>query len=114
MLPDLWPSRVPRHFPGQLCKFNGFSRPDKDVLNYQFLARRGIMVPDQVSLLAVDSDQGFAWCDPMVTHIRWDYRPVVRRVLRWANNVAEGKEDRRQMLYESKLVEGGTMAAAKA
>jgi DNA-binding LacI/PurR family transcriptional regulator/DNA-binding transcriptional regulator YhcF (GntR family) len=78
----------------------------------QFLARRGILVPDQVSILTVDSDPGFAWCDPVVSHIRWDYRPVVRRVLRWADNVANGKDDRRQTLFEAKLVEGGTMAAS--
>lgn len=78
----------------------------------QFLARRGILVPDQVSLLSVDSEPGFEWCDPVVSHIRWDYRPVVRRVLGWAENVAHGKDDRRQALFLAKLIEGGTMGSA--
>lgn len=77
----------------------------------QFLARRGILVPDQVSLLSVDSEPGFEWCDPVVSHIRWDYRPVVRRVLGWAENVAHGKDDRRQALFLAKLIEGGTMGS---
>jgi DNA-binding LacI/PurR family transcriptional regulator len=75
----------------------------------QFLAQHGIRVPDQVSLLCVDHDPAFAWCDPPISHIDWDYRPVVRRVLRWAANVANGRDDRRQTLFESKLVEGGTI-----
>lgn len=79
----------------------------------QFLARRGLMVPERVSLLCTDSDPGFAWCDPAISHIRWDYRPVVRRVLRWADNVANGREDKRQTLFEAEFVEGRTIGPAK-
>jgi DNA-binding LacI/PurR family transcriptional regulator len=78
----------------------------------QFLARRGIKVPEQVSLISVDPDPAFAWCVPVISHIHWDYRPVVRRVLRWAENAAQGREDLRQTLFEGELVEGGTMAPA--
>jgi hypothetical protein len=63
-----------------------------------------------VSLLADDFDPAFAWCEPVISHIRWDYRPVVRRVLRWAENVAHDREDRRQTLFDAELIEGGTMA----
>jgi DNA-binding LacI/PurR family transcriptional regulator len=79
----------------------------------QFLARRGIPVPEQVSLFSLDPDPAYAWCDPVITHVRWDYRPVVRRVLRWADNVAQGQDDRRQTLFEAEFVEGGTIGAAK-
>jgi DNA-binding LacI/PurR family transcriptional regulator len=60
------------------------------------LADRGIVAPRDVSLVVADRDPSFAWCDPIVSHIRWDYRPVVGRVVRWARNVAGGKDDRRQ------------------
>jgi hypothetical protein len=34
---------------------------------------------------------------------------VVRRVVRWADNVARGKEDRRQTLTKMEFIEGGTI-----
>ncbi len=75
---------------------------------FHYLAKRGLRVPQDVSLVCTDSDLGFDWCDPTVAHIRWDYRPVVRRIQRWANNVARGKDDRRQSLTKAEFVEGGT------
>ncbi len=79
----------------------------------QFLARHGIRVPGQVSLFCLDHDPAYMWCDPVISHIRWDYRPVVRRVLRWVDHVALGQEDRGQALFEAEFVEGGTIGPAK-
>lgn len=75
----------------------------------QFLARRSIRVPEQVSLFCLDPGPAYAWCNPMISHVQWDYRPVVRRVLRWADNVAHGREDKPQALYEGEFFEGGTI-----
>lgn len=75
---------------------------------HQFLARRGIRVPEQVSLFSLDPDPAYAWCVPVISHVRWDYRPVVRRVLRWVDNVAHGRVDKRQTLFDAEFVEGGT------
>ena len=80
---------------------------------HQFLASRGIRVPDQVSLFCFDPDPAFPWCDPGFSHVYWDYRPVVRRVLRWVDNVAHGKEDRRQTFTLGKYIEGGTIGPAQ-
>ena len=73
------------------------------------LADRGIIAPRDVSLVVADSDPSFAWCNPIPSHIRWDYQSVVRHVVRWAKKVAQGKEDRRQSGTESEFVEGGTI-----
>jgi DNA-binding LacI/PurR family transcriptional regulator len=73
------------------------------------LGDRGIIAPRDVSLVVADSDPSFAWCNPIPCHIQWDYRPVVHRVVRWAKNVAEGKDDRRKSGTESEFVEGGTI-----
>ncbi len=73
------------------------------------LAQRGIIAPRDVSLVCDDWDPTFAWQEPPVTHIRWDYLPVIRRVTRWAENIAHGKQDLRQTLIKSKFVEGGTI-----
>ncbi len=76
----------------------------------QFLARRGLRVPEDVSLISSDYDPTFAWCEPSIAHIRWDYRPVVRRIVRWAAHISQGKEDFRQTLTKAEFVAGGTVA----
>lgn len=73
------------------------------------LADRGIVAPRDVSLVVAESDPSFGWSDPIPSHIHWDYRPVVRRVVRWAKNVAQRKEDRLKSGTDSKFVEGGTI-----
>jgi hypothetical protein len=79
---------------------------------HHHLARRGLRVPEDVSLICTDPDPRLAWCEPTVAHIRWDARPVVRRVVRWANNVAHGKDDRRQSFTKAEFIEGGTAGPA--
>ncbi len=76
------------------------------------LARSGIHSPGQVSLISGSSDPCLAWCEPAVSHFRWDSRPVIKRILQWAKNVARGKEDKRQALFEGEFVEGGTIGPA--
>jgi DNA-binding LacI/PurR family transcriptional regulator len=79
---------------------------------HHHLAKRGLQVPGDVSLICTDADPGFAWCQPSVAHIRWDHRPGVRRIVRWTNNVASGKDDRRQSYTKAEFVEGGTVGVA--
>jgi DNA-binding LacI/PurR family transcriptional regulator len=79
---------------------------------FHYLAKRGLRVPQDVSLVCTDGDPSFAWCQPSVAHIHWDYRPVVRRIQRWANNVARDKDDRRQSQTKAEFVEGGTVGVA--
>ena len=76
---------------------------------YHYLSQRGFMVPQDVSLVCTDDDPSFDWCDPSVAHIRWDPNTVVRRIVRWTNNIARGKDDRRQTLTKAEFVEGGTV-----
>lgn len=77
-----------------------------------FCAMRGIRVPDDISLISTDADPAFAWCKPPISHIHWDSRPVVRRILRWAENVSRGKEDLRQTLTPAEFLPGGTIGPA--
>jgi DNA-binding LacI/PurR family transcriptional regulator len=78
----------------------------------QFLEARGIRVPRDVSLVCTDPDSSFLWRIPTVAHMRWDNRPMVRRVLRWADSVALGKDDRRQLLTKAEFMQGGTIGPA--
>ena len=78
----------------------------------QFLAKRGIRVPEDISLACAEPGLSFAWCDPPVAHIRWDYRPVVTCVQRWARGVGRGKPDLRQTLTRAEFLPGGTIGVA--
>ena len=78
----------------------------------QFCSRHGIRIPQDLSLVCSDPDPSFYWCLPSVAHIRWDSRPVVHCIVRWANNVARGRMDRRQVLTRAEFVEGGTVGRA--
>lgn len=79
----------------------------------QFLMSRGLRVPRDVSLVCADGDPGFAWFNPTVSHIAWDSALVVRRAVRWAANIARGKQDLRQILTKAEFVPGGTIGPAK-
>lgn len=82
------------------------------VATHQFLASRGIRVPQRVSLVCTDADPVFGWCRPAISHIRWDAAPVIRRVVRWAATVSLGREDLKQTLVPAEFVIGGTTAPA--
>jgi DNA-binding LacI/PurR family transcriptional regulator len=75
----------------------------------QYLAGIGIAAPNQVSLACTDSDPNFEWCRPHITHIAWNSTPMINRMVKWANNVSRGKDDRRKSITEAKLVIGGTI-----
>lgn len=75
----------------------------------QHLAYKGIMAPDQVSMICHDPSPAFSWCCPEISHISFDLNPCIRRVLEWAKNVAANKEDKRQVLSKSVFVRGGTI-----
>lgn len=77
-----------------------------------YLARRGILAPEHVSLVCADQDNYFDYMRPLVTHIRYDTAPWARRIAKWAHNIAMGKDDRRQSLTKAKLVMAGTIGPA--
>jgi LacI family transcriptional regulator len=79
----------------------------------QALLKLGLRVPDDVSLLCTDGDPYFEWFRPTVSHIRWDPRTLVRRIVRWAVNVSRGIEDRRRTLVSGEFVEGGTIGPVR-
>lgn len=114
-LPDWEESRQGlKHRLGELFRFSPptaliFQEPPIFIAARAHLASQGIHAPRDISLFVGDPDPSFEWCDPIPSHLRWDYRPVVRRVVRWAKNVAAGKEDIRQIGTLSEFVEGGTI-----
>ena len=79
----------------------------------QHLARRGIVAPENISLICDDPDPLFAWHEPAISYFHWDPAPLVRSVVRWANLLASGKRSHAKTLYEAKFVEGGMIGPVK-
>ncbi len=80
---------------------------------YEFLLKQGIRVPEDVSLVCNIEDPAFEWNRPVISHFRWAPGAIGRRVLQWADHVARGKEDFRQVSTKVTFVEGGTIAPAR-
>ena len=76
------------------------------------IARLGFLAPERVSLICTDPDPTFDWIEPSIAHIRWDHRPVQQRVMRWAKNIARGKDDREQSFTKAEFIDGGTVGPA--
>jgi len=77
------------------------------------LAQQGIVAPRDVSMICLDSDPGFTWFKPSISHIHWSPDPMVRRVVDWTNNVACGREDRSRRQFKAKFVPGGTIGPVR-
>jgi DNA-binding LacI/PurR family transcriptional regulator len=78
----------------------------------EHLGRRGISAPEHVSLICSVPDPTFAWLTPSVAHMSHDREPIERCIVRWANNIAHGRDDRRQILTKAEFIEGGTIGPA--
>jgi DNA-binding LacI/PurR family transcriptional regulator len=76
---------------------------------FQFCLANGLRVPEDLSLLCTDPGPAFAWCQPSIAHISWDHRPIVRRIVRWADSLRQGKRDLRKSYSKARFVEGGTI-----
>lgn len=78
------------------------------------LAHRGHKAPENVSLYCDDYAETFDWTTPGVAHLRWDHRPIIRRVLQWADNLCAGRPDQKKTLINARFVDGGTIGSAPA
>lgn len=76
------------------------------------LAHRGLLAPRDVSLICDDPDSSFSWCRPSVAHITWNASHAIQRIVRWANSVARGRDNRRQSFTKAEFIEGGTIGPA--
>lgn len=90
------------------------SEPSLFFATQQYLLGRGVVVPRDVSLISLDDHPAFEWFKPEVSRIHTDTRRWVSRVVQWVENVANGKEDRRETLIRAEFVEGGTIGPAPA
>jgi DNA-binding LacI/PurR family transcriptional regulator/DNA-binding transcriptional regulator YhcF (GntR family) len=71
-----------------------------------YLAQERGQALRKVALICTDYHPSFEWCRPPIPHIQWDYAPILRRVVRWVNQVARGKDDRKQSRVRARFVGG--------
>ena len=74
-----------------------------------FLARHGIKMPEQISLVGTFCDASLGWCHPGIAHFHWDNAPIVRRVVRWVDAVRKGKPDHNVADFPAEFVPGGSI-----
>ena len=78
-----------------------------------FLVRRGLRVPEQVSLVAGDGVPILDMCWPRFTQMRWDNPLIVRRVVRWVDAVRKGNPDRKILNIPASFVPGGSIGPVR-
>jgi len=78
----------------------------------QFLAHRGLRVPQDVSLICCDVAPYFKRYQPTISHVRWNDQLMVNRIAHWAKNISQGKEDTRQTTIDAEFIEAGTIGVA--
>lgn len=85
------------------------SEPSLFFATQQYLLGRGLVMPRDVSLISLDDHPAFEWFKPEVSRIHTDTQRWVPRVVQWADNVANGREDRLETLIPAEFIEGGTI-----
>jgi DNA-binding LacI/PurR family transcriptional regulator len=78
----------------------------------QFCARKRLQLPNDFSLICTNFDPSFEWCLPSIAHIYRQIHPITIRIVQWANNVSEGKEDLKKGFSQAEFVEGGSIGPA--
>lgn len=89
------------------------SEPSAVVTLLAFLARRGLRVPLDVTVIAEIMDNTLLWHRPRIAHYTVDYPFIVRRVDRWLKLVAQGIPDQRQAACLAQFDAAESVAAAK-
>ena len=57
--------------------------------------------------------EALVWCRPHVAHMRWNPKPVIRRVARWVEAVRKGKPDRKTIDFPAEFVQGGSIGPVR-
>ena len=75
-----------------------------------FLARHGIKVPEQVSLVCTDSDAMVDWCHPPIARMQWDIDSPSRAT--WCTGwtpCAKARPIAKSSTFPAEFVPGGSI-----
>lgn len=78
-----------------------------------FLARRGLQVPRDVSVVFLLEEPAFRRCLPPLDHFRAPMKEHIANITRWVKGVAMGRPNKRQVILDAVYVPGCTVGPAK-
>lgn len=78
----------------------------------QFLSRRNLRIPQDVSLVCLGQDSMFEWCDPPLAHFSYDLSLPRQRIVKWIAAVSRGTGDQKTRLFAAQFEPGGSTAPA--
>lgn len=84
--------------------------PEVAVGVLSFLHRRGLRVPEHVSVVCEYMENTLAWHRPALAHFATDYEMMLRRVVRWVEGVAKGRIDHQQFSTKAVFKPGESIA----
>lgn len=87
--------------------------PAWTVGTFVFLSRRGLRVPEDVSLIALMPDPVLALWEPPLAHFDWQFTPHIRHIVRWAQAVAKGSAATEIKNVPCTFELGGTIGPAR-
>jgi DNA-binding LacI/PurR family transcriptional regulator len=90
-----------------------FVNPAPYVAALEFFGRKGISVPQDVSVISMTTGQMFSMLSRRPAHFKWPVDEHVRRVNRWLRCVAKGGTDVAQVSFTATFEPGETIAEAK-
>lgn len=77
-----------------------------------FLAQRKLRVPQDVSVFCLNFESWFTWHRPAIAHMYSDGSQMARRIVRWVNAAACGRQDRKYVSYPAEFVVGESLGPA--
>jgi DNA-binding LacI/PurR family transcriptional regulator len=78
-----------------------------------FLARRGLQVPGDVSVVFLIEEPVFRRCLPAIDHFRAPMKEHITNIARWVKGVEVGRPNQRQVILDAEYIPGGTVGPAK-
>lgn len=90
-----------------------FVNPAPYVAALEFFGRKGISVPQDVSIISMTTGQMFSMLSRRPAHFKWPVDEHVRRVNRWVKCVAKGGTDIAQVTFSATFEPGETIAEVK-
>jgi DNA-binding LacI/PurR family transcriptional regulator len=78
-----------------------------------FLNQRGLVTPQDLSLVAVFLTGSLEWCQPPLAHFRWRRELFTREIARWVQGVARGCPHRKQKLIPCEFVPSESIACPR-
>ncbi|MEK7949416.1 substrate-binding domain-containing protein [Luteolibacter soli] len=90
-----------------------FVNPAPYVAALEFLGRKGIRVPRDISVIGMTTGPMFSLLPRSPAHFKWPIDEHVRRVNRWVKSLAKGETDLAQTTFPATFEPGETIAEAK-